>query len=54
MGVAGSDRWATGSVESGTIRPVVETVYPLASTAAAHRRLEDGGVHGKVVIAVTP
>ncbi|MEV4292411.1 NAD(P)-dependent alcohol dehydrogenase [Nonomuraea bangladeshensis] len=37
-------------VESGAIRPVVDTVYPLADIAEAHRALEAGGVRGKVVV----
>ncbi|MFC8226706.1 NAD(P)-dependent alcohol dehydrogenase [Streptomyces sp. NPDC057287] len=39
-------------VESGAIRPVVDTVHPLADIAAAHRALEAGGVRGKHVIQV--
>ncbi|MFE6185000.1 NAD(P)-dependent alcohol dehydrogenase [Streptomyces sp. NPDC056465] len=39
-------------VESGAIRPVVDTVRPLADIAAAHRALEAGGVRGKHVIQV--
>ncbi|MER5551135.1 NAD(P)-dependent alcohol dehydrogenase [Streptomyces sp. NPDC002793] len=38
--------------ESGAIRPVVDTVHPLAEIAAAHRALEAGGVRGKHVIRV--
>lgn len=34
----------TRLTESGAIRPVVDTVYPLADIAAAHRSLERGGV----------
>jgi NADPH:quinone reductase-like Zn-dependent oxidoreductase len=40
----------TRYVESGAIRPVVDTVYPLASIAEAHRRLEAGGMRGRLVI----
>ncbi|MFH9617245.1 NAD(P)-dependent alcohol dehydrogenase [Streptomyces pratensis] len=39
-------------VESGAIRPVVDTVHPLSGIAAAHRALEAGGVRGKHVIQV--
>ncbi|WP_406146938.1 NAD(P)-dependent alcohol dehydrogenase [Streptomyces sp. NBC_01012] len=39
-------------VESGQIRPVVDTVHPLSEIAAAHRALEAGGVRGKHVIQV--
>lgn len=42
----------TRYVESGAIRPVVDTVHPLADIAAAHRALEAGGVRGKHVIQV--
>ncbi|MER6170768.1 zinc-binding dehydrogenase [Streptosporangium sp. NPDC001681] len=46
----------TGCVESGALRPVVNTVYPLAGIAGAHRALEAGGVRGKHVVrmAVSP
>jgi NADPH:quinone reductase-like Zn-dependent oxidoreductase len=37
-------------VTSGAVRPVVDAVYPMAQTAEAHRRLEAGGVRGKVVV----
>lgn len=42
-----------GYVESGDVRPVVDTVHPLADIAEAHRSLEAGGVRGKHVIRVT-
>ncbi|MEU4579573.1 NAD(P)-dependent alcohol dehydrogenase [Nonomuraea sp. ATR24] len=42
----------TRYVESGAIRPVVDTVFPLSGIAAAHRALETGGVRGKIVIRV--
>ncbi|MGW6026205.1 NAD(P)-dependent alcohol dehydrogenase [Streptomyces sp. NPDC055214] len=38
--------------ESGAIRPVVDTVYPLADIAGAHRALEAGGIRGKLVVDV--
>lgn len=38
--------------ESGSVRPVVDTVRPLAEIAAAHRALEAGGVRGKHVIQI--
>jgi Zinc-binding dehydrogenase len=40
----------TRYVESGAIRPVVDALYPMASIAEAHRRLEAGGVRGRLVI----
>ncbi|MFI8945647.1 NAD(P)-dependent alcohol dehydrogenase [Streptomyces sp. NPDC053750] len=42
----------TALAESGALRPVVDTVHPLAGIAAAHRALERGGVRGKHVIRV--
>ncbi|MEU4742257.1 NAD(P)-dependent alcohol dehydrogenase [Actinosynnema sp. NPDC023658] len=39
-------------VESGAVRPVVDTVHPLAAIAEAHRALEAGGVRGKHVVRV--
>ncbi|MFB4274189.1 NAD(P)-dependent alcohol dehydrogenase [Nonomuraea sp. MTCD27] len=39
-------------VETGAIRPVVDTVFPLAGIAEAHRALESGGVRGKIVVRV--
>ncbi|MFJ5227797.1 NAD(P)-dependent alcohol dehydrogenase [Streptomyces sp. NPDC088400] len=43
----------TRYVETGAIRPAVDTVHPLADIAAAHRALEAGGVRGKHVIQIT-
>lgn len=40
----------TAYVEREDLRPVVDTVRPLAEIAAAHRALEAGGVRGKHVI----
>ena len=39
-------------VEAGDVRPVIDTVFPMAAVAEAHRRLEGGGVRGKFVIDV--
>lgn len=39
-------------VTSGALRPVVDSVHPLADIAAAHRAFERGGVVGKQVIEV--
>lgn len=36
--------------DDGTVRSIADEVYPLSRVAAAHRRLETGGVRGKVVI----
>ncbi|MEU0478331.1 NAD(P)-dependent alcohol dehydrogenase [Streptosporangium sp. NPDC006013] len=40
----------TASAEAGSIRPAIDTVYPITGIAEAHRRLEAGGVRGKLVI----
>jgi putative PIG3 family NAD(P)H quinone oxidoreductase len=37
-------------VASGRARPVIDSVFPLAAAADAHRRLESGDVIGKVVL----
>ncbi|MFI6513144.1 NAD(P)-dependent alcohol dehydrogenase [Streptosporangium sp. NPDC050855] len=42
----------TAYVESGALRPVVDTVHPLADIAGAHRALEAGGVRGKHVVRI--
>ncbi|MFB7493119.1 NADP-dependent oxidoreductase [Streptomyces sp. NPDC056161] len=39
-------------VTSGALRPVVDSVYPLADIAAAHEAFERGGVVGKHVVTV--
>ncbi|MDX3854769.1 NADP-dependent oxidoreductase [Streptomyces sp. AK02-01A] len=46
-------RELAGRVTSGALRPVVNSVYPLADIAAAHQAFERGGVVGKHVVAVT-
>ena len=37
-------------VEEGKLRVVVAAVYPLYEAAAAHRALESGHTHGKIVL----
>lgn len=37
-------------IESGKVRPVIDSTFPLHEAAAAIRRLESGLAHGKVVI----
>lgn len=39
-------------VKSGAARPVVDSVFPLAETRAAHERLESGQQLGKVVLRI--
>jgi NADPH:quinone reductase-like Zn-dependent oxidoreductase len=40
-------------IERGQLKPVVDSVMPLEEVAEAHRRLEAGGVKGKLVLEVT-
>jgi len=37
-------------LEDGTIYPVVDTIYPLAKAANAHKRMEDGKHIGKIIL----
>ncbi|MFI5818142.1 NADP-dependent oxidoreductase [Streptomyces rishiriensis] len=46
-------RELAGHVTSYALRPVVDSVYPLADIAAAHEAFERGGAVGKQVVAVT-
>lgn len=39
-------------IAGGTVRPVIDTVFPLAAAADAHRRLEAGLVVGKILLEV--
>jgi len=39
-------------IENGLIKPVIDAVLPLEKVAEAHRRLEKGGVKGKIVLQV--
>ena len=39
-------------IEQGQLKPIIDTVLPLRSLAQAHRRLEEGGVRGKIVLQV--
>jgi NADPH:quinone reductase-like Zn-dependent oxidoreductase len=41
-------------VDSGQLKVRVDEVLPLARAAAAHERLEHGGVRGKIVLEVSP
>ena len=36
----------------GTLRPVVDHVFPLAETALAHERMDDAGQFGKLVLSI--
>jgi NADPH:quinone reductase-like Zn-dependent oxidoreductase len=37
-------------VESGAVRPVIDRILPMSDAAEAHRRLEEGGHVGKIVL----
>lgn len=37
----------------GQVKPVIDSVYPLEKLADAHRRIESGGMKGKLVISVS-
>jgi NADPH2:quinone reductase len=39
-------------IERGQLKPVIDSVMPLTEVAAAHRRLENGGTRGKIVLRV--
>ena len=39
-------------IEREELRPVIDSVLPLSRAAEAHRRLEEGGVRGKIVLRV--
>jgi len=39
-------------IESGKIKPIIDTVYPLSQTANAHRHYETGHAKGRVVISI--
>jgi NADPH:quinone reductase-like Zn-dependent oxidoreductase len=38
--------------ERRQIRPVIDSVYDLADIAAAHQRIEAGGMKGKIVVRI--
>ncbi|MEV4703041.1 NAD(P)-dependent alcohol dehydrogenase [Actinoplanes sp. NPDC049316] len=40
----------TRYAEQGAVRPVVDAVLPMAEAAQAHRRVEAGGLRGKIVL----
>jgi len=42
----------TAFVEDGTLRPIIDSSFPLTETPAAFRRIESGRARGKVVIAM--
>jgi len=42
----------TSMVEAGTLRPVIDSTYPLPETPAALRHIESGHARGKVVVVI--
>lgn len=38
--------------ERGQVKPVIDSTFPLAQVADAHRKIEAGGMKGKIVIAI--
>jgi NADPH:quinone reductase-like Zn-dependent oxidoreductase len=52
MGMREDFEAAFDLVKTGRALPVVDTVFPLAETAAAHERLESGAQLGKVVLRI--
>lgn len=42
----------TAMIEAGSVRPIVDRVYPMAETAEAHRRVETEQRIGAIVIAI--
>jgi NADPH:quinone reductase-like Zn-dependent oxidoreductase len=52
MGTFAELRQAAPLLFDGTLRPVIDTVYPLRDAAAAQRRLEERGQFGKIVLEV--
>jgi NADPH:quinone reductase-like Zn-dependent oxidoreductase len=52
MGTKADFEGAFELVKSGKARPVVDSVFPLAETRAAHERVEAGDHFGKVVLSI--
>lgn len=44
----------TGLIDAGTVRPLVDRVYPLPEAVDGFRYLDEGHARGKIVIAVVP
>ena len=38
--------------ERGQVRPLIDSVFPLEQIAEAHRKIEGGGMRGKIVIRI--
>jgi NADPH:quinone reductase-like Zn-dependent oxidoreductase len=52
MGTPEDFRAVCDLIDAGRVRPVVDSVFPLAETADAHRRLEAGEQLGKIVLRI--
>ena len=50
--VAGVRTHVWPAIEAGAVRPVIDRVVPIADVAGAHRAMEEGGLIGKIVLAV--
>lgn len=44
--------WVKQEIEKGSIRPIIDSVYPLEEAAQAHKRSEMGHAGGKIVLKV--
>lgn len=45
------ERWLN-SFADGTLRPVIDSTFPLARAADAHRRMEEGSSVGKIILTI--
>jgi NADPH:quinone reductase-like Zn-dependent oxidoreductase len=52
MGTPDDFRAVCDLIDAGRVRPVVDSVFPLAEAAKAHERLESGSQFGKVVLSI--
>jgi len=44
---------AAALLDQGTVRVVIDSVFPLSDAASAHRRAAEGGIQGKIVLTVS-
>jgi len=52
MGTAREFEAALNFYEVNRLRPVIDQVFPLSEASAAHRRMEEGGQFGKIVLKI--